>query len=63
MKVKWRVSYTEYERGWGQRPDGFKDFDSYEDAYKHYKEFNAQNNLPYVPDCYSVAHEPKAIHE
>lgn len=60
-KKTWRVHYTEFERGWGSRPGGFKDFDSLESAQKEFKEFNELNTCETVPDWYMVAHEPKEI--
>jgi hypothetical protein len=64
MRPAYRVYYTEYERGWGSRVDGFKDFEgttAFEDATTHVAEFNAQNNLPVAPDWYMVASAPKLI--
>jgi len=58
MTPKYRVRYTEYERGWGSRPEGFDDFDTLEDAQKCTKKFNAGNTSPSVPDWYMVASEP-----
>jgi hypothetical protein len=42
IKALYRVDYTEYERGWGQRPDGFTLHISKDDAIKfsnHYENF------------------------
>lgn len=50
MTPKYRVRYTEYERGWGSRPDGFKDFDFKAEAEDHQNEFNSQNTEPHAPD-------------
>jgi len=60
-EVKYRVFYTEYEAGWGSRPDGYKDFDEEEDAKKHVKEFNSFNDPLKTPDWYMVASEPKEV--
>lgn len=58
MKPKYRVRYTEYERGWGSRPDGFKDFDTEQEAIDHQTEYNAQNTSKTVPDWYMIAEKP-----
>ena len=58
MTPKYRIRYTEYERGWGSRPDGFKDFDTLVEAEKFARNFNAQNTEPTAPDWYMVASEP-----
>ena len=54
----WKVQLIESERGWGQRVDEIKTFDTEEEALEFVKEFNAENNLPYVPDWYMYATEP-----
>lgn len=60
--MKFRVNFTEYERGWGQRPDGYKDFDSYEKAHEYYVWFNQQNSGGVrVPDIYWRASPPKPM--
>ena len=64
MRVAYRVHYTEYERGWGSRPDGHKDFegsDALTEAKKHADEFNAQNTAPSAPDWYMTASEPQLV--
>jgi hypothetical protein len=58
MTPKYRVRYTEYERGWGSRPDGFDDFDTLKKAEKCRDNFNAKNNKKQVPDWYMIAHDP-----
>jgi hypothetical protein len=59
---KYRVRYTEYERGWGSRPDGFTDFDSFEEADQYYRSYNAQHNTAdSAPDWYMVAEEPAFV--
>lgn len=54
----WKVQIIESERGWGQRVDEVKKFDDEVSAKNFAKEFNAQNNLDYVPDWYMYATEP-----
>ena len=58
MTPKYRVRYTEYERGWGSRPDGFRDFDSKAEAEDHQNEFNSKNTEPHAPDWYMIAETP-----
>ena len=58
MTPKYRVRYTEYERGWGSRPDGFSDFNSLEEADQHKKLYNSRNTEASAPDWYMVAEEP-----
>jgi len=61
IKAKYRVDITEYERGWGQRPDGHILFDSKKEAEDYIKEHNAQNNKARVPDIYWVAGRPYLV--
>jgi len=58
MTPKYRVRYTEYERGWGSKPDGFRDFDILTEAQDHTRTFNAQNTAETAPDWYMVASCP-----
>ena len=58
MTPKYRIRYTEYERGWGSRNDGFKDFNTLDEAKTAADAFNAQNTAPTAPDWYMVASEP-----
>ena len=59
--MTYRVHYTEYERGWGSRPEGYDDFDTLEEANKRVKSFNAHNSEKHPPDWYMVAHEPVLV--
>ena len=61
MTPKYRVRYTEYERGWGSRPDGFDDFDTLLEAKAKKTEFNAQNTESSAPDWYMIAEEPVLV--
>lgn len=54
-RVKTIVHIIESERGWGQRLDEVREFDTREDAEKFVREFNAENNKPVVPDWYMYA--------
>lgn len=49
-------TWTEYERGWGSRPDGLSMHLNTTDHKKFLAEFNKKhNNLPSVPDEYTTA--------
>jgi len=63
MKTVWVVKIIESERGWGQRIDEEREFESYENAVQFVKEYNKDNNEPTVPDWYMYAVEPVARHE
>jgi hypothetical protein len=52
---KFIVELIESERGWGQRIDEEKEFDTYEDAVTYIKYFNKDNNKETVPDWYMYA--------
>lgn len=54
MKVK--VAIIESERGWGQRIDEVREFDTRAEAAAFVVDFNAENNKPEVPDWYMYAH-------
>lgn len=53
--MKHIVYIREFERGWGNRLDEVKKFDTKEEAEKYVKEFNSHNNEPEVPNWYMVA--------
>jgi hypothetical protein len=61
MTPKYRVRYTEYERGWGSRPDGFDDFDTHEEAEQAMLKFNAANTEKIAPDWYMIAESPVLV--
>ena len=56
---KYRVNFTEYERGWGQRPAGFEDFDTLAEATSRMTSYNSQNNQTNAPDWFIKAEQPK----
>lgn len=63
-RLAYRVFYTEYERDWGSRVDGYKDFEgenAQERAMQHTLDFNSKNNLDIVPDWYMVASAPVLV--
>jgi len=53
-----KVDIIESERGCGVKIEEIKVFATLEEANKFVKEFNADNNLDYVPDWYMYATEP-----
>lgn len=57
----YRVHYTEYERGWGSRPDGHQDFPSQQEALGHQTKFNSRNKSKTVPDYYVIAEAPVRV--
>ena len=54
----WIVQVIEYERGWGNRLDFEKEFETYEEARTWQIEFNSQNDEEIVPDWYMMAADP-----
>jgi len=60
-KYRWRVDIIESERGFGQKVDDTKFFDSEGEANKFVTEYNRQNNKKEVPDWYMYATTPKKI--
>jgi hypothetical protein len=50
-----RVLIIESERGWGQKIDEEKEFDTLEAAEAFIKDYNKGNNLPEAPDWYMYA--------
>lgn len=53
--TKTKVFVIESERGWGQRVDEVKEFETRWEAVKWADEFNAQNTATSVPDWYMYA--------
>lgn len=54
--MKYHVQMIESERGWGQRIDEVKEFDTEEEALKFANDYNAKHNPPGpVPDWYIIA--------
>ena len=50
------VKFTEYERGWGQRPSGEKEFNSIKEALEYADDYNSKNNRETtVPSFYILA--------
>ena len=59
--AKFRVDLIESERGWGQRLDERKYFDSADEAWKFVEDFNSQNDKDSVPDWYMYAEDPEKV--
>jgi len=59
--AKFRVDLIESERGWGQRLDERKYFDSADEAWKFVEDFNSKNDKDSVPDWYMFAEDPEKI--
>lgn len=52
---KVKVELIESERGWGQKVDEIKEFDTLEQANAFITEFNSKNDKAVVPDWYMYA--------
>jgi hypothetical protein len=55
LQNAFKVSIIESERGWGQKIDEVKYFDSEFDAKKFVTEYNSHNTATVVPDWYMYA--------
>jgi hypothetical protein len=60
-EVKYTAVIIESERGWGQRVDEVKEFDTEKERDDFIREFNSHNNLPSAPDWYMMAQTGKDI--
>lgn len=60
-KGPWRVTVIESERGWGQRIDEYRRFETKEAADAWVSEFNSANTSATVPDWYMVAETPRYV--
>jgi hypothetical protein len=58
---RWRVDIIESERGWGSKLDDEKFFDTEAEARAFVEDYNAENDLPYVPDWYMAAMPPVCV--
>lgn len=59
--MRFRVDIIESERGWGQKVDSQKFFESADEAYQFVERFNANNNEDYAPDWYMRAEDPVRV--
>ena len=56
VKGLWKVVFTEYERGWGQREAGSTEYyTTKEEAKARADKFNERNTEKYAPDWYQQA--------
>lgn len=53
--MKTRVIIREFERGWGNKINEIKEFDTQQEALDFCKDFNSVNNKDYIPDWYMKA--------
>jgi hypothetical protein len=61
MYALYEIKWTEYERGWGQRPDGETYYPTLEAANKAIKDhYDSQPDGP-APDCYTKPGTPKLV--
>lgn len=60
MKKVVELEWTEHERGWGQRPDGYTYHLTMEDAKKHIANHWAKHPVE-VPNEYSSPETPKWV--
>lgn len=51
----WKVTATEYERGWGQRPWSTSYWDNEQEAKDEVKRINSENTASEAPDWYVQA--------
>lgn len=58
---KFRVTVIESERGWGQKVDEVREFDTYNKAANFRDKINAQNTSPTAPDIYWQASDPVEV--
>lgn len=55
---EWAVDVIESEKGWGQRLDETRLFETHEEAIEFMKQFNSHNDKKAVPDWYMYATLP-----
>lgn len=55
MKFKFKVEIIESERGWGQKIDSVKKFDTKDEAVNYINDFNKDNDEDVVPAWYMYA--------
>ena len=59
--MKFSVSIIESERGWGQKVDEVKIFESADKAWEFANEFNSHNTAKEAPDWYMRANDPVPV--
>lgn len=60
-KRKFKVTVIESERGWGQKVDEVREFDTYDEAAEFRDSINKQNTSPAAPDIYWQASDPVEV--
>ena len=60
-KRKFLVTVIESERGWGQKVDEVREFDTYGKAAKFRDSINRQNTTTTAPDVYWRAGDPVEV--
>lgn len=50
--MKTEVEIREFTRGWGNKIDEIREFNSIKEAEDFVQTFNSKNDLKYVPDWY-----------
>ena len=64
VQALYEIRWTEYERGWGQRPDGTSYHATLEEANKHITEYwDSQPDADdgHAPDCYCSPGTPRLV--
>jgi len=61
MNAVYEIQWTEYERGWGQRPDGKSYHVDKQTADKFIADYNETQPKDHVPDEYSQPGIPKLV--
>lgn len=60
-EVKYTAVIIESERGWGQRVDEVKEFDSEQERDDFIRQYNSQNTAASAPDWYMKAEVGKTV--
>jgi hypothetical protein len=55
MAKKYEVHIIESEKGWGQKIDETKEFDTQEQADEFIRQYNSKNTAEVTPDWYMYA--------
>lgn len=59
--IGWRIDFTEFERGWGSRPDGYILFKAKAAAEAYYEEHWSSYPAGPAPDYYIHAERPRLV--
>lgn len=58
---KFKVTVIESERGWGQKVDEVRTFDTYDEAAEFRDRINGKNTSPTAPEIYWQAGDPVEV--